>query len=683
MKHIYIKYQKVISITIAFVLLLNCGTFSRATQIELPAEQGTNDYKIEGDLREAMDAAGDDELIPICLWRKKIDSAELNALIRDRSGFDPEIYEDYALFNEIIVPEIEEEVLAELHFDNGLIAPEIEPENYKAKLVKETIRERIDEYIHQKRLIAREEYTTRNAEFLEKYFTERDDRHIFYCSKYTSTIFIEATKPEIVTLTNDETVDSISLHVTVQCTPTIYDALSQVGVYCQGGTGYGYDSPNSSALTGAGIKIGVIECSGYGNGGQYHDLAVQLYDNPNLHFIENIRADGNNVPHQLDYHATSVMSIIAGQTLQFNNTYYRGIVPDATVFQTPAANSNDILTGIEACIQQDVSIINISIGCCVKTYYSELDRQVDLLFQENNVVIVVSAGNIRDEPEDYPNDFPPFIPEQIYSPASANNVIAVGYAETKIYFDEALSAPYSLSSFSCFSEPPCFANKPDLVAPGKFGVPTFPYYENHGYGSCGLQPDFIEGTSFSAPIVTGIAAQILENNPAFSIDPTFVKAALLLGADLSAMNTMGDSQTTQHVYNKNGAGMVNAINSIDPRIHIEYYGAITQSVIPMNTYDYYFYAGDRVRAVLTFNKYNDLSISSPSDLDDLDLLLVRRDTVHGNQLVACSDSLTNNNEIIDIEITDEGEYYFIIYVRHIADINNPPVVGFEFLHDYN
>ena len=119
------------------------------------------------------------------------------------------------------------------------------------------------------------------------------------------------------------------------------------------------------------------------------------------------------------------------------------------------------------------------------------------------------------------------------------------------------------------------------------------YYENHGYGSCGLQPDFIEGTSFSAPIVTGIAAQILENNPAFSIDPTFVKAALLLGADLSAMNTMGDSQTTQHVYNKNGAGMVNAINSIDPRIHIEYYGAITQSVIPMNTYDYYFYAGDR------------------------------------------------------------------------------------------
>ena len=129
--------------------------------------------------------------------------------------------------------------------------------------------------------------------------------------------------------------------------------------------------------------------------------------------------------------------------------------------------------------------------------------------------------------------------------------------------------------------------------------------------------------------------------------------------------------------------MVNAINSIDPRIHIEYYGAITQSVIPMNTYDYYFYAGDRVRAVLTFNKYNDLSISSPSDLDDLDLLLVRRDTVHGNQLVACSDSLTNNNEIIDIEITDEGEYYFIIYVRHIADINNPPVVGFEFLHDYN
>lgn len=679
----FIKYQKIITITIALVLLFNCSTFSKATQIEPPTEQGTNDYKIEDDLREAMDAAGDEELIPICLWRKKIDSAELNALIRDRSGFDPEIYEDYALFNEIIVPEIEEEVLAELHFDNGLIAPEIKPENDEARLVKETIRERIDDYIHQKRLIAREEYTTRNAEFLEKYFTERDDRQVFYCSKYTSTIFLEATKSEIETLANDETVNSISLHVKVQCEPTMCDALSQVGVYCQGGTGYGYDSPNSTALTGAGIKIGVLECFGHGYGGQYEDTAVQLYGNPNLHFIENIREDGSHVPYQPSYHATAVMSIIAGQTLQYNNTYYRGVVPDATIYQTPVADDDDILTGVTACIQQGVSIINISLGSDLNPYYSQVDQELDLLFNEYNVVIVVSAGNIGDIPVDYPVDYPPFEPEKIYSPARANNVISVGYAETKIHYDEALSPPYSISNYSCYSEPSYCPNKPDLIAPGQFGIPTFPWYENFGYGNCGQQPNFMEGTSFSAPIVAGIAAQILENNPAFGNHPTLLKAALLLGADLSTMNTTGDSQTTQHVYNKNGAGMVNAINSIDPRIHIEYCGAITQSVIPMNTFDYYFYAGDRVRAVLTFNKYNDLSISSPSDLDDLDLLLVRRDSIHGDQLVDYSDSRSNNNEIIDIEITDEGEYYFIIYVRHIADVNYPPVAGFEFLHDYD
>ena len=680
MRRLFTKYQKVISISVALFLLFICSSFSSATQIEPIPGMIENENKIEKDLREAMDAAGDDEYIPVCLWRKEIDPVELNSLILERSGFDPEIYEDIEAFNEIVAPEIEEEVRAELRQANGSIEPEIKPAENEASLIKRATRERIEEYIHQKRQVSREEYSRRNEAFLESAFANRDDRTVFFCSRYTPTIFIEATKSEIERLVNDETVKSISLHVKFQCKPTICDVLSQVGVYCQGGTGYGYDLPgNYTPLTGTGIKIGVLECFGNGLGGRYNDIAAQLYDNQNLHFIDNIRASGVYVPFTTSYHATMVMSILAGKTIVDNGKTYRGVVPGATIYQTPVVESDDIMTGIEACLDEDVSIINMSLGGCDYPYYSYIDRQVDNYVREDNVVIVVAAGNIGDEPEDYPEDYPPFIPEQITSPGRANNVISVGNAETKISLDEVLSAPYSISSYSCYSEPLYCANKPDLVAPGWVGVPIYNYYENYD-GHSSLQPVFLGGTSFSAPIVAGIAAQIIENNPVFGVNPMFVKAALLIGADLSTMNTTDDSLTAPFVYNKIGAGMVNAMNSIDPSIHIEYYGVITQSVIPMNTYDYYYYAGDRIRAVLTFNKYNDVTITSMSDLDNLDLYLVRKDLVNGDQIVSYSSSATNNNEIIDVEIPTDGEYYFIIYVSNIVDSYHPPVAALEFIH---
>ena len=124
--------------------------------------------------------------------------------------------------------------------------------------------------------------------------------------------------------------------------------------------------------------------------------------------------------------------------------------------------------------------------------------------------------------------------------------------------------------------------------------------------------------------------------------------------------------------------MVDAIKSTSSAIQLEYYGPVTNSISTTSTNNHYYYAGDKVRAVLTFNKSNDLLISSPSDLDDLDLLLVKWDIIQGITIIDCSVS-SANNEIIEAEIPSNGEYYFIIYARHIADVTKPPVAALEYM----
>lgn len=646
------RSQRIITIIIALVLLLNCSTFTSAKQVE--PDNGQWESKIEEDLREAMEAASDDEYIPVWLWRKSIDKDELNRLIFEKTGYDPEIYEDITLFNERILPEIEEEVRMNQGSDVGpirqaanLILMENKSEWNEDSLFKAVTRNRINDYIHQKRAVAREEYSKRNREFLEDALVQRDDRRILFCSKYTSTIIVEATKSEILALASNESVESISLYVEFESEPYMYDALSQVGVYSEGGTGFD-QTGFWSALTGMHIKIGVLEVFN-GTGGKFDATAPMLNGNTNLHFIENVREDGSNVPSAPSTHATEVVSVIAGKSVVYNGKTYCGVVPDAIIYQTPAIFANDYLTGLEACVDNDVIIINISMGGLRNTYYSDIDQQIDKYVRDHNVTIVVAAGNDSGNVK------------EVRSPGRAFNVITVGNAETKTNPDTLLSAPYSLHYSSCYSEASYCANKPDLVAPGCFNV-LMKDESNQVY------PQFCVGTSFSAPIVTGIVAQLFERDLIYSLHPTMAKAALLVGADLSQIDITNDTQSTPFFYDKCGAGMVNAINT-NINVNIAYLDQITNST---TTAYRTLSLGDRFRAVLTFSKNNETVITQASVPDDLDLLLVKRDIIHGDTLIDYSQHYTNNNEIIDVTIPETGEYYLIIYRRTINDSNQPP-----------
>jgi len=150
--------------------------------------------------------------------------------------------------------------------------------------------------------------------------------------------------------------------------------------------------------------------------------------------------------------------------------------------------------------------------------YDPLDKAVEKLWF-NNVVVVAAAGNYGKP------DGPSGVP---FAPGNDPFVITVGASDTGksvLTYDD-VAAPWSAYGYTLDG----FA-KPDLVAPGRYIVGPVPttatlYSERADHV---VEPGYMElsGTSFSAPIVSGVAALILGRHPDYT--PDQVKGALMLG----------------------------------------------------------------------------------------------------------------------------------------------------------
>jgi serine protease AprX len=174
--------------------------------------------------------------------------------------------------------------------------------------------------------------------------------------------------------------------------------------------------------------------------------------------------------------------------------------------------------------------------------YDPLHKAVERLWF-NNVVVVVAAGNYGKP------DGPSGVP---FAPGNDPFVITVGASDTgkSVSRNDDVAAPWSAYGYTLDG----FA-KPDLAAPGRYMIGPVPvtstlYTERADHV---VEPGYMElsGTSFSAPIVSGVAALILGRHPEFTADQ--VKGALMLGA--KAM--------PQAAPLSEGVGEVNAGRSID------------------------------------------------------------------------------------------------------------------------
>jgi serine protease AprX len=248
-------------------------------------------------------------------------------------------------------------------------------------------------------------------------------------------------------------------------------------------------------------------------------------------------------------HGTFVAGIAAGKLAGHD-----GAAPTAKIVSIDVmddqgmARTSDVIRAADWIIankaQYGIRVANFSLHSSVANsfMYDPLDKAVERLWF-SGVVVVAAVGNYG-----YP-DRASGVP---FAPGNDPFVITVGASDTgkSVSTRDDVAAPWSAFGYTLDG----FA-KPDLAAPGRYLVGPVPvtstlYKERPDHV---VEPGYMElsGTSFSAPIVTGVAALILGKHPGFT--PDQVKGALLLGA----------KPMPQALNLSEGVGEVNAGRSVE------------------------------------------------------------------------------------------------------------------------
>lgn len=664
------KKGKILTILTSFSLMVSNGSFSFVNAVSAPDVLITPEEKITEELYEVISSTDESTMIPVGVRFKDLDAFEIDRMVEQRSDFKVCDYADMNIYSERIVPKIISETereygieaahimpindpetntvsyTADIYYDDSALGKmlsnmkyserveyivskvsesdkkRIAKENFGMSRITKNISADIDAYLKVRRECVTDAYKSYNYGLINNYISE--DQLITNVG-FAPYVIIDISEDQILKIAEDKNVEKISYSPELKPQSTLNDALDVVNVT---DSGYSY--------TGSGVTVGILEAEN----GKYDPNYVMLSGCSNLNYVYM----GNTDPGVIDNHATMVTSIIKGKSVTYYGDTYVGVAPDATVYQSCFNSSYSLYQNLEYLAQQGASIINCSFGYYFEApyyYKNPLYNDEDWLMDQaiNNYCFlgVVSAGNTG---------------TYVSSPGKAYNAITVGNCDTR-------GVPlYSMSSSSGYIESDGLTNKPDIAAPGE--VVTLP------------QLGSFSGTSVAAPIVSGIAAQMIQCMPTLKM-PTqsqnqyggktyfnTIKAFLLLGANyqivsFSNNNSKMTGSNSDLFRDKSGAGLVDAKKTLDILNGNGYFRSYMNidmssngtSPSGMNSYSTY-EEGEKLRAVLCFSKIH----QGTNDINNLDLTL--RDST--NTQIVYSASPYNNVEIIEYEFVAYGNY---------------------------
>lgn len=495
------KLKKIVSLSLSLSLVTAffAGTYGNSvTALEL-----TKQKKISSVLLDELDDLKRNETVPIYVELDDINQETVEAKVDKQTGMTL-----------VELEAIDKKLLKSNELKN---ASNEELETLLPKYFKDTESEReyvqglVNERIMAERKIAKEMYDNQNSDYVKK--TGIDETEVQFVSSYSPMVITECTEDEIDDIVVQGKVKSIDIREDVEV--QIDDTNNTNEVKAQAAstdtTTYAWKTAicadkttDTIGIKGKGVTVGVYD----GN-----TVCKDYYDLKNTDLT--VLDKGTNYG---DYHATNVTRIIAGS---------HGIVAKAKVYTSHSNTATE--PEIEKLIELGVSIINISLAYKRDNgdYYTSFEKWIDHIGSKHKVTVVFAAGNVST-----------IKTTTVGGGALSYNSITVGGLNT-----------YDTKSFSddIFESDSCFANggskgcaKPECIA---------------AYND--VLEEGIDGTSFAAPAVAGVCAQVLQTEPTLAFYPQQIKAIIMASCDRKGSENYSSGLTA-----KEGSGVVNAFKAI-------------------------------------------------------------------------------------------------------------------------
>lgn len=476
---------------IATILVVMCSVTSIACMTTF-ASENKSDVKIDYELRNKINALSDndEEKIPVSVWFKQDENKNIDlikAKLLDSLSSDFTDLIEIALNIKSDIKGIDGDVKSreENIEQSKLMQKVIElKRSIESSIVKHNNKVMIQKLNNNKLVSFNSSedliYTSSFLPNVEMYLTKKDievlslksDIDYIYC------------KPELQENLNDKKLsrDEISL----QSIYDDYDHPENFGNFLNP-TGLG-TTRDAFGLYGGNVKIGICDQL-YGS---RKSVARYFTNSPfGGYQSKNIFSD-MAVPR----HGDTVAEILAGQYKDDDSKiYYKGIVPYAKLYLASAGDvgeNDNYKTAFEYLASQGCSVINMSrsIGSDGYSKYGDTAKWLDDFIVKYNINVVASAGNSSNT--------------GVTSGKMSYNAIIVGSCDKN----------GKLAQISSYSNSNSKAFKPDITAYGvNVSVPTVPYGAS--------------GTSYAAPMVTGLVAQMCQLSADLRANPTLMKAVVI------------------------------------------------------------------------------------------------------------------------------------------------------------
>ena len=443
---------------------------------------------------------------------------------------------------------------------------------------------------------------------------ERLGGSLGYVSTSAPLAYVDMPAPAVEALAELEAVETLGLERTWSTTMS------------SAGPGVQANWTSGTGDQGAGVRVAVVEYHNVHNSG---DLAGRVVVN---------RSTTGSIAYSPDFdHPTWVAGAIAGRS-----STYPGVAPGALIVSSSTGGQPTGLTRDRHIIAAadwaasptggDADIINASIGQDTVTGSEEARRFFDAIASQDGRLPVAAAGN-----------YVTFGHWNVLSPGTAYNSLTVGgiddrntagRGDDRVWY-------YPGSNGSNYRDPAGTAwnghgdfNKPNVSAPAA-SVRTA-----NGLGA--------SGTSVAAPIVAGIAAQVISRAPSLALRPEGTRAVIMAGA-INRSPMPGGGANADH----EGTGTASALwanrilNAGDGPWGGYRLGSMTPGQVV--TQEISVVAGQKVKAVVSWNSHSTSSTSADRLLADLDLRVVGAD---GS--VVGSYSYDNNYEWVEFTAARSG-----------------------------